>query len=47
METPTVDDLKEIIRMHFTENNEVTTDGVNLAMKSYSPDVVEIKLKLQ
>ena len=45
MVTPTVDDLKVIICMNIIKNNVVTTDYVNLDMKSYSPDVVGMKEK--
>jgi hypothetical protein len=41
--TPSIDDLKAIIRMNMIRNNEVTTDDVNLAMKVYGPDVAGIK----
>ena len=39
MGTPTVDDLKAMIRMNLIKNSEVRTDYVNLATKSYGPDV--------
>jgi hypothetical protein len=45
MGTPTVDDLKAMIRMNLIRNNTVTTDDVNLATKAYGPDVGEIKGK--
>ena len=35
METPTVDDLKAMIRMNLINNNEVTMDDVKLATKAY------------
>jgi hypothetical protein len=35
MGTPTVDDLRGMIRMNLIKNNVVTTDDVNLAMKAY------------
>ena len=34
MGTPTVDDLQAMIRMNLINNNEVTTDNVNLDTKS-------------
>ena len=45
MGTPTLDNLKAIIQMNLIKNNVVTMYDVNLAMKSYSPDVGEIKRK--
>ena len=39
MGTPTVEDLKAMIRMNLIKNNVVTTDDVNLATKAYGPDV--------
>ena len=45
MGTPTVDDLKAMIRMNLIKNNVVTTDDVNLATKAYRPDVSGIKGK--
>jgi hypothetical protein len=45
MGTPTVDDLKAMIRMNLIKNNVVTTDDVNLATKAYGPDVGAIKGK--
>ena len=45
MGTPTVDDLKAMIRMNLIRNNEVTTDDINLATKAYGPDIGAIKGK--
>jgi hypothetical protein len=45
MGTPTVDDLKAMIRMNLIRNNVVTTEDVNLATKAYGPDVGAIKGK--
>jgi hypothetical protein len=45
MGTPTVDDLKAMIHMNLIKNNVVTTDDVNLATKTYGPDVSGIKGK--
>jgi hypothetical protein len=45
MGTPTVDDLKAMIRMNLIKNNVVTTADVNLATKAYGPDVGAIKGK--
>ena len=45
MGTPTVTDLKSMIRMNLIRNNEVTTGDVNLAEKSFGPDVGSIKGK--
>ena len=45
MGTPTVNDLKAMIRMNLIKNNVVTTDDVNLATKAYGPDVGAIKGK--
>ena len=45
MGTPTVEDLKAMIRMNLIKNNVVTTDDVNLALKAYGPDVGGIKGK--
>ena len=45
MGTPTIDDLKAMIRMNLIKNNVVTTADVNLATKAYGPDVGEIKGK--
>ena len=38
-------DLKSTIRINLIENNILRTDDVNLATKSYGPDVWEIKGK--
>jgi hypothetical protein len=43
--TPTMGDLKGMIRMNLIQNNVVTTEDVNLAMKVYGPDVPAIKGK--
>jgi hypothetical protein len=45
MGTPTVDDLKAMIRMNLIKNNVVTPDDVNLAPQAYGPDVGGIKGK--
>ena len=45
MGTPTMDDLKAMIRMNLIRNNEVTTEDINLAVKTYGPDVGHIKGK--
>jgi hypothetical protein len=43
--TPTVEDLKAMIRMNLIRNNKVTTKDVNLAVKAFGPDVGNIKGK--
>jgi hypothetical protein len=45
MGTPTVDDLKAMIRMNLIKNNVVTTEDVNLATKAYGPDISGNKRK--
>ncbi len=45
MGTPTVEDLKAMIRMNLIKNNQVTTDDVNLATNAFGPDVGAIKGK--
>jgi hypothetical protein len=45
MGTPTVEDLKAMIRMNLIRNNKVTTKDVNLAVKAFGPDVCDIKDK--
>jgi hypothetical protein len=45
MGTPTVDNLKAMIRTNLIKNNAVTTDNVNLATKAYGPDLGAIKGK--
>jgi hypothetical protein len=45
MGTPTVDDLKAMIRLNLIWNNIVTTEDVNLAVKAFGPDVGDIKGK--
>ena len=45
MGTPTVDDLKAMIRMNLIRNNEVTTDDINLATRAYGPDIGALKGK--
>ena len=42
---PTLEDLKSIIRMNLIRNNKVTTEDVNLALKTLGPDVATIKGK--
>eukprot|EP00957_Ditylum_brightwellii_P191449 14576133-Ditylum_brightwellii.AAC.1 len=43
--TPTVSDLKAMIRMNLIRKNKVSTDNVNLAQKAFGPDVGAIKGK--
>ena len=43
--TPTVADLKAIIRMNLIRNNQVSTEDVNLATKAYGKDIGTIKAK--
>jgi len=43
--TPSLDDLKAMIRMNLIKNNSVTTEDINLAAKVYGPDVATIKGK--
>ncbi len=43
--TPTVSDLKAMIRMNLIRNNIVTTEDVNLATKAYGEDIGTIKGK--
>eukprot|EP00957_Ditylum_brightwellii_P030673 2324392-Ditylum_brightwellii.AAC.1 len=43
--TPTVSNLKAMIRMNLIRNNKVSTDDVNLANKAFGPDVGAIKGK--
>jgi hypothetical protein len=45
MGTPTVDDLKAMIRMNLIRNNVVTTEDLNLATKAYGEDIDAIKGK--
>jgi hypothetical protein len=45
MGTPTVEDLKAMIRINLIHNNKVTTKDVNLAVKAFGPDVGNIKGK--
>ena len=45
MGTPTVDDLKAMIRMNLVKNNMVTTDDLNLAVKAHGPDIGSIEGK--
>ena len=45
MVTPTVNDLKVMIRMNIINNNEVSTDNVNLATEFHGPDIGDIKGK--
>ena len=45
MGTPTVDDLKAMIRMNLIRNNIVTTEDVNLAEKAFGADVGNVKGK--
>eukprot|EP00957_Ditylum_brightwellii_P169438 12895953-Ditylum_brightwellii.AAC.1 len=43
MRTPTVEDLKALIRMNLIRNNEETTNDVNLATRAFGPDIGAIK----
>ena len=43
--TPTIGDLKAMIRMNLIKNNNVTTEDVHLATKVYGPDAGAIKGK--
>lgn len=43
--TPTPEDLKAMIRMNLIRNNELTIEDVNIAIKSFGPDVGTIKGK--
>jgi hypothetical protein len=45
MGTPTVEDLKSMIRMNLIRNTKVTTKDVSLAIKAFGPDVENIKGK--
>jgi hypothetical protein len=45
MGTPTVDDLKAMIRMNLIRNNQVTTEDVKLAEQAYGSDIGTIKAK--
>jgi hypothetical protein len=45
MGLPMVDDLKAMIQMNLINNNVVTTEDVNLAMRAYGPDISGIKGK--
>ena len=45
MGSPTIEDLKAIIRMNLIKNNEVSTADVNLAEKAFGPDIGAIKGK--
>jgi hypothetical protein len=45
MGTPTVDDLKAMIRMNLIRNNIVTTEDVNLATKAFGAEIGNIKGK--
>jgi hypothetical protein len=44
MGTPTVDDLKAMIRMNLIKNNVVTTEDVNLTTKAFSNDLTSHEL---
>jgi len=41
--TPSLDDLKAMIRMNLIKNNSVTTEDINLAAREFGPDVATIK----
>ena len=43
--TPTVQDLKAVIRMNLIKNAEITTEDVNLAEKAFGPDIGNLKGK--
>eukprot|EP00957_Ditylum_brightwellii_P154026 11723142-Ditylum_brightwellii.AAC.1 len=43
--TPTVSELKAMIRMNLIKSNKVSTEDVNLAKKAFGPDVGAIKGK--
>ena len=43
--TPSLDDLKAMIRMNLINNNSVTTKDINLAARAFGPDVAAIKGK--
>jgi hypothetical protein len=43
--TPSIDDLKAMIRMNLIRNNIVSTEDINLATKAYGDDIGQIKGK--
>eukprot|EP00957_Ditylum_brightwellii_P171690 13070544-Ditylum_brightwellii.AAC.1 len=43
--TPTVSNLKAMIKMNLIKNNKVSTEDVNLAKKAFGPDASAIKGK--
>jgi hypothetical protein len=43
--TPSLDDLKAMIRMNLIKNNSVTTEDINSAARAFGPDVAMIKGK--
>ena len=43
--TPSLDDLKAMIRMNLIKNNSITTEDINLAARAFGPDVAAIKGK--
>ena len=45
MDTPTLHDLKAMIRMKLIRNNKGTPEYVNLAKKAFGPDVGDIKAR--
>ena len=45
MGTPTVDDLKLMIRMNLIRNNEVTTNDINFVTRAFGPDIGAVKDK--
>jgi hypothetical protein len=45
MGTPTDDDLKALVQMNLITNNVVTTADINLATKTYGPDIGAMKGK--
>ena len=43
--TPTIKDLKAVIRMNMIKNNKISTENVNLAKKALGPDIGSLKGK--
>jgi len=43
--TPSLDELKAMIRMNLIKNNSVTTEDINLAVRAFVPDVATLKGK--
>eukprot|EP00957_Ditylum_brightwellii_P019404 1463888-Ditylum_brightwellii.AAC.1 len=44
--TPTVSNLKDMIRMNLIKNNKVSTEDVNLTKKAFGSDISAIKGKI-